>query len=69
MNFLTRDDIKRRGVTFCNKHLLELERRGNFPKRVRFGPRRVAWVASEIDTYLASLVEARISKEVQSATP
>ncbi|MDX2205757.1 MAG: AlpA family phage regulatory protein [Hyphomicrobiaceae bacterium] len=33
--------------------------RGEFPRPVRLTPRRVAWVASEIDAFIASKIAAR----------
>lgn len=48
--------------TYCislgRRQIDRLEVAGDFPKRVRIGERRVAWVASEIEAY----VEQRIAK-------
>jgi prophage regulatory protein len=32
---------------------VKLEKRGEFPKRVRLGPNSVGWIESEIDDWLA----------------
>lgn len=36
------------GVTFCRQHLIRLEERGQFPRRVRLGSRSVGWWESEV---------------------
>ena len=59
IRFLERSDLKERGVRFCNKHLLTLERKGDFPKRVRIGENRVAWVEHEIDHWQERVAAAR----------
>lgn len=41
-------------VSYTARHLLNLEKKGQFPKRRQLGPRRVGWVEAEIDAWLAS---------------
>lgn len=36
-----------------------LERLGKFPKRVRLGERRIAWVANEIDAWIEERIAER----------
>ena len=36
-----------------------LEKQGLFPKRVRLGERRIAWVADEVDAWIAKRVAER----------
>lgn len=57
--FLSRADIKSRGVTYSNPHLLRLERAGKFPRRIVLSSSRVAWRASEIDAWFAERVADR----------
>jgi prophage regulatory protein len=57
--FLTREDLVRRGITYTNTHLLRLERRDRFPKRVQLGPNRVAWVEREIEAWLQQRIADR----------
>lgn len=40
-------------VPYTARHLLNLEKKGAFPKRRQLGPRCVAWIESEIDEWLA----------------
>ena len=37
-------------------------RKGDFPKPIKLGVRRVAWVASEIDAYLAERIAERVAR-------
>jgi prophage regulatory protein len=59
MKFILRDGLKARGIAFSNKHLIQLEKAGRFPKRVRLGDQTVAWVEPEVDAYQQRLVEER----------
>lgn len=56
---VSRAGLKARGITFCNQHLIRLEREGRFPRRVRIGGQRVAWVLSELDEWLAQRLAER----------
>lgn len=58
---LSRDDLRARGIAYCNGSLLRMEAEGRFPRRVRPSPKRVAWVAAEIDDYLARLAQSRVA--------
>ncbi|MEQ9490512.1 MAG: AlpA family phage regulatory protein [Alphaproteobacteria bacterium] len=55
---IDRNGLRDVGVCFSNKHLLSLERRGLFPKRVRLAPQTVCWLEHEISEWL----EARIAE-------
>lgn len=59
MKFLLRPDLKARGIKFSNKHLLHLEAKGLFPKRVYLGELTPAWPEPEIDEHQRKLLEAR----------
>lgn len=47
------------GVPYGRQHLLRLEKRGEFPKRVTFGARCVRWVESEIVSWVLVHVAQR----------
>lgn len=49
-------------VPYTIQHIYRLERRGEFPRRVRIGKRRVAWVHSEVMAW----VEARKGERVET---
>lgn len=41
-------------VPYTDRHILNLEKKGLFPKRRVLGPRCVAWVESEVAEWMAS---------------
>lgn len=43
----------REKVGFTYHWAVRLEKRGEFPKRVKLGPRAVGWLESELDAWLA----------------
>jgi prophage regulatory protein len=49
----------RRIVPYTPQHILRLEKRGMFPRRVRLGPNRVAWLLAETEQWVAALVAER----------
>ena len=57
--FLSRNDLKAKGIHYSNVHLLRLENDGKFPRRIYLSPARVAWIESEIDDYIARCIAAR----------
>ena len=46
-------------VSYSASHLWRLERAGQFPKRVRLGGNRVAWVQSEVSAWVESKLASR----------
>jgi prophage regulatory protein len=59
IKLVSRDDLKRLGISYSNVHLLRLEDDGKFPRRLYLSPARVAWVHSEVLQYLARCIAAR----------
>jgi prophage regulatory protein len=41
-------------VPYSPQHILRLEKRGKFPKRVQIGSRRVGWYVAEVEAWLSS---------------
>lgn len=39
-------------IPFSRQYVYELEKAGKFPKRIKFGQRRVAWRATEIMAWI-----------------
>ena len=60
---VTYHELKELGVSYTRQHLSRLERQNppGFPRRVRLGSGRVAWLVSEIDAWLKALIEDRDS--------
>jgi prophage regulatory protein len=52
-------DLRPAGVIFSRMHVDRLERRGQFPKRFRYGANSVAWVADEVDQWVEGRIQAR----------
>jgi prophage regulatory protein len=46
-------------VPYTPRHILRLEKKGKFPKRIRVGENRVAWLLSDIEKFIADRVAAR----------
>ena len=40
------------GIPYCRMHIRRLELKGQFPKRVRLGECRVAWLAHEVERWI-----------------
>ncbi len=57
---LTKALLKERGVTFCNYYLLQLEKKGRFPQRIRLGERKVGWLEHEIEAWIAGRAAERV---------
>ncbi len=49
------------GVPYSFAHIARLEAAGQFPKRVRLGACRVAWVAEEVDDWIEVRIVSRAS--------
>ena len=67
---ITRGEL-RRLVPYCPQHILRLEKKGKFPKRIKIGERRVAWRSEEVMAWReqksskgSDTVAARIRKHV-----
>lgn len=58
MRFYTWKQLKEM-QPYSRQHLVRREKAGKWPRRVRFGQNRIAWVADEIDEYLGKLVLQR----------
>jgi prophage regulatory protein len=61
MRFLRFKELNAKGVTYTREHLLRLEKAGQFPKRVRLGPKKgiVHWLEQEIDAHLNAKLQGR----------
>ena len=40
-------------IPYTPQHILRLEKAGKFPKRLKLGARRVGWLLSEIEMWIA----------------
>lgn len=44
------------GIRFSRVHLRRLEAQGKFPRRIQVSEKRVAWLASALETYIANMM-------------
>ena len=51
-------------IPYSQNHLRRLEAKGSFPKRIRIGANRVAWVRQEIDSWIEARLNARNGGDV-----
>jgi predicted DNA-binding transcriptional regulator AlpA len=66
--FVTYPELVNFGVPpFSRKHLLDLQKRGQFPKAIELSPNRIAWKLSEIQSWRASRPVARSVREAGDA--
>ncbi|MGA7328313.1 MAG: AlpA family phage regulatory protein [Rhodomicrobium sp.] len=60
MRIVTLKDLKpTKGIGYTAEHLRRLEAAGKFPRRIKIGENRVAWLESEIDAWIAQKAEER----------
>lgn len=55
---ITRAEL-RQIVPYTGQHILRMEKTGKFPRRIKVGPNRVAWLLSEIEAWVAARVSER----------
>ena len=58
MKLLSKKQVREK-VVYSIQHITRLEQAGKFPKRIRLGENRVAWLETEIDNWIASKVATR----------
>lgn len=58
MRLLDYEDLRQRGIKYSRPQIWRLIKAGRFPKPIKLGANRNAWVESEID----ALIEARIAE-------
>lgn len=46
-------------VPYTGQHILRLEKTGKFPRRIKVGPNRVAWLLTEVEAWVAARVVER----------
>ena len=47
------------GIPYSPQHIARLERTGAFPKRIKLGQNRVAWVLVEVEQWIESRMAHR----------
>ncbi len=60
MRVIGYDQLKpEKGIPYTRDHLRRLVKAGRFPKPIRLGESRIAWIESEVDEYLKARAAAR----------
>jgi len=47
------------GIPYSAQHIARLEEAGQFPKRIRLGQNRVAWLLSEVEAWVDERLATR----------
>jgi len=55
-------------VPYSASHIWRLERSGEFPKRIRLGGNRVAWLQSEVESWIEGKITARAESHIPNNT-
>ena len=55
-------------VPYSASHIWRLERSGEFPKRIRLGGNRVAWLQSEVESWIEDKIASRSDNQEHSNT-
>jgi len=64
MQLVSKKELKSvMGVPYSHAHIARLEAAGRFPKRIRLGPNRVAWIRSEIEDWIKQRIAESREKE------
>lgn len=50
-------------VPLCERTILDMEKRGDFPRRFTITPRLVAWDLGEVDAWIAAQQSAAVQAE------
>lgn len=59
MKLLSFADLPDRGISYSRQHVYKLIAADKFPKPIKLGEQRVAFVESEIDAWIKSKIAAR----------
>jgi prophage regulatory protein len=62
MRVIGYDDLRAKGITYHRRHLDKLVRAGHFPRPVKLGEHKNAFVEDEIDAWLESRITARAAE-------
>ena len=66
MRLLNFDQLKpEKGVPYCRDHLRRKTDAGEFRRPVAVGPRRIAWVETEVNSWVAAKIAARNSRRAE----
>jgi prophage regulatory protein len=56
------------GIPYSAQHIQRLEHAGQFPKRIRLGRNRVAWLLSEVEAWIDERLATRDTEQGQDTS-
>lgn len=56
------------GIPYSPQHIARLEAAGKFPKRIRLGQNRVAWLLKEVEEWLDERIAKRDANAPQNSS-
>lgn len=63
MKLLTFSQLKpEKGIFYCRVHLMRKVEAGEFPKPIDLSDRRIAWIESEVDDWIATRAALRVKE-------
>jgi predicted DNA-binding transcriptional regulator AlpA len=66
--FVTYPELAAYGIPYSRKHLIDLQKTGNFPKAVQLSARRIAWRIRDIEEWVSSRPVARAARAPADVT-
>lgn len=63
---LSYKNLKALGITYSREHLFRLEAANKFPRRIYLSAQRVAWLQSEIESFIADRAAERAGRVYRS---
>jgi prophage regulatory protein len=62
MRILTYGQLKEKGIPYCREQVRRKAKAGSFPAPIPLSDRRIAWIESEVDAWLAERASRREPK-------
>ena len=59
MKLLDKEGLREKGIKYSDVQRWRLTRAGLFPRPIKLGPGRNAWIEAEIDAWIESRIAAR----------
>jgi prophage regulatory protein len=59
VKLLSLDELRKQGIPFSRQYINTLVKRGEFPKPVKVGRKRNAWIEADIEAYKQSRIDQR----------
>jgi prophage regulatory protein len=67
LRVLNRVALREKGIVFTRQHIRRLEEDGKFPRHIRVGENRIAWLEHEVDQWLEARAAERDDPSVAAS--